>query len=80
MNEIMESLYDSIADKCTLDNPFETTEINVLFNVFLKKWFEGLTPEKEQEAQYELLSLRCAIQQTGFQVGFRTAVNLLMSK
>lgn len=37
MNEIMESLYDSIADKCTLDNPFETTEIDVLFNVFLKE-------------------------------------------
>lgn len=73
MNEILKRLYESLYTESYPDNPFVSAELSIASSKFLDAYCE-----KSEKAENAYTELHEKNQQHAFEIGFYTAVRLLL--
>ena len=80
MNKLLENLYAPLSEENVENNPFCTTKIDEKYDAFFNTYFSTcvMTSQEYDTALGKFADFADAVEENAFEVGFYTAVNLLM--
>lgn len=83
MPNIIEKIYYALYDEDKLLNPFETFEINRIYEEVYEKYIEPRSVksyDEGEEMQEVICKLCTAERKTAFKIGFQTALDIVLSR
>lgn len=78
--DLLETIYLELEDRDISKNPFVNEEADNMLSDFYNEYINGMFPygfEKQSEAEEKLVKMSIINRETGFRVGFRTAIELI---
>ena len=80
MNKQLEKLYLSLTVEKLENNPFCTAEIGEKYNAFFNTYFSTdiMTRDEYDTAMEKFFNFANAVEENAFEIGFKTAIQLLM--